>query len=498
MTLIEQIGNGENAALEFKEARPKDALKFVKTVVAFANGRGGRILFGVEDGTGKVVGIDCAVVQREMDVIADTIANVCTPRISPKLMLANVDGKSVIVVDVPQGDSTPYYVRKLGLRKGVFQRIGATTREVEEYTLKDLILNGKSLSFDKQTVVGLKVGKKEIAAVCRQMTDCARKNCENEGRSLDVKAMTATRLESLGLLVGDDGGIKPSYALALIAGWTIPDLMIPKIRCAAFKGLDKTGDFLDHADYEGPVADQIENAFQFVKRNLRAGATFVEGNTGRKDVYELPLASVREAICNAVFHRNYLEPANIYVALYADRLEIVSPGGLLRDITIEEVKAGYSKVRNRGLAEALVYMHEVENWGGGVARYYARCAQAGIPPPLVEERGGCLCVTFYRPVVADGVNRGVNGVNRGVNGVNRGVNGVGRGVNATAICLNQESSISESVLRLIQQDNRISAARIASVLGIGSRTAQRALKNLQSVGRISRVGGTRGHWEILT
>ena len=79
MTLLEEIAQGESVSLEFKEFRPRDSLKFTKTVVAFANGRGGRILFGVEDGTGVVKGIDNAIVQKEMDAIADTIANCCTP-----------------------------------------------------------------------------------------------------------------------------------------------------------------------------------------------------------------------------------------------------------------------------------------------------------------------------------------------------------------------------------------------------------------------------------
>ena len=492
MTLIEQIAQGENATLEFKEARPKDALKFVKTVVAFANGRGGRILFGVEDGTGRVVGVDHATVQREMDVVADTIANVCTPRINPKLMLANVDGKSVIVVDIPQGDSTPYYVRKLGLRKGVFQRIGATTREVEEHTLKDLILGGENLSFDKQIVKEVKVGKREIAAACRLMTACARKNCEDKSQTLDVRAMTETRLESMGLLVDSDGEKKATYALALIAGWTIPSLMVPRIRCGVFKGNDKSGDFLDHADYEGPLADQIENAFQFVKRNLRVGAVYVDENTAHKDVYELPLVSIREAICNAVFHRNYLEPANVYVALYDDRLEINSPGGLLRDITIEDVKAGYSKVRNRGIADALVYMHEVENWGGGVARYYVRCAEMGIREPAVEEVNGSFRVTFYRP-------SGVNGMLIGRRGAQSGAqSGVQSGAQSGDQSEGNKNGVqlSEKILNVLQMEPKRSLVSLASSLGVSPKTVKQYVARLKDKGGLRRIGGTRGHWEV--
>ena len=396
MTLLEEIANGESATLEFKESRPKDSLKYTKTVVAFANGRGGRVLFGVENGTGVVKGIDNAIVQKEMDAIADTIANCCTPEVLPEITLANVDGKSVIVVNVRGGLKTPYYVRKLGIRRGTFQRIGATTREVEEYTLKSLILDGENQSFDRQIAKGVKMTKREVSSTCRMMTETARQNCEDSGRNVDIKAMTAVRLESLGLLVDDNGIMRPTYALCLVAGKSAPGIIVPRIKCGVFRGLTK-GDFEDHADFEGSVTEQIEQAFQFVKRNLRVRSCLTEENTGRKDIYEIPLDSVREAICNAVFHRNYLEPSNVYVALFADRLEILSPGGLLKEITIEEVKRGHSKIRNKGLADALVYMHEVESWGGGVARYFSAMKNAGLPPPIAEEQDGFFKVVFWRP-----------------------------------------------------------------------------------------------------
>ena len=396
MTLIEEIKKGESATLEFKEARPKDSLKFTKTVVAFANGRGGRILFGVEDGTGVVKGIDNAIVQKEMDAIADTIANCCTPPVLPEITLANIDGKSVIVVNVRGGLNTPYYVRKLGIRNGTFQRIGATTREVEEYTLKSLILDGENKSFDRQAAKGVKMSKREITSVCRLMTETARQNCLERGEEVSIKAMNAVRLESMGLLLEKDGEKVPSYALCIVAGKSAPGIILPRIRCGVFRGTTK-GDFEDHADFDGPLTEQIDGAFHFVKRNLRVRSQLVEENTGRKDTYELPLASVREAICNAAFHRNYLEPSNVYVALYDDRLEIVSPGRLLKEISIEEVRLGYSKIRNKGLADALVYMHEVESWGGGVARYYSAMKEAGLPPPVAEERNGFFTVVFWRP-----------------------------------------------------------------------------------------------------
>ena len=120
MTLLEEIKNGENVSLEFKEARPKDSLKFTKTVVAFANGRGGRLIFGIEDGTRNIVGIPKDKVFSEMDAIVNVISETCTPSISPDVKVANVQGKTLIIVDVKSCPKTPYYVKKLG------QEISAT------------------------------------------------------------------------------------------------------------------------------------------------------------------------------------------------------------------------------------------------------------------------------------------------------------------------------------------------------------------------------------
>ena len=157
-----------------------------------------------------------------------------------------------------------------------------------------------------------------------------------------------------------------------------------------------------------------------------------------------------------------------------------------------ERNTAYSKVRNRGLAEALVYMHEVENWGGGVARYYARCRELGLREPVVEDGGNRFRVVFYRGAV---VNRGANGVNRDANVVNvvNVVNRVVDVVNGSGV----HPSTDDAVVDLIRNDSRITAAKMASSLGVVERTVQRALKALQIAGRIRRVGGTRGRWEVL-
>ena len=393
MTLENEIRGGESARLEFKEARPKDSLKFTKTVVAFANGRGGRIIFGVEDGTGRIVGIPREKVFAEMDAITDAIANSCKPSVPISVRAATVGQNVVVVLDVASGDKTPYYIESLGIRKGTFVRVGATSRQAEEYRLKGLILSGENLSFDRQPVSKIKLMPSDVAGVCLLMTEVAKRNCTSDDERKSVKPMTPERMESMELLARSGKHVVPTYGYCFVAGLVAPGILEPRIKCGMFRGTEK-GDFIDKRDCSGAIVDQIDQAYQFVVRNIRVGSEIV--GTGRRDIYELPLSAIREAICNAVFHRDYLEPSSVYVALYDDRLEILSPGELVRGITLDDAKNGFSKLRNHALGMALEYMKEVEGWGGGVSRYFTACAALGLDKPFVGEEAGFFKVVFYR------------------------------------------------------------------------------------------------------
>ena len=492
MTLLEEIQNGENAVLEFKEDRPKDSVKFTKTVVAFANGKGGRLIFGIEDGTRNIVGIPKDKVFSEMDAIVNAISETCTPSISPDVKIANVEGKSLIIVDVKSCPKTPYYIKKLGMRNGTFVRIGATTRGVEEYRLKGFIAEGENLSFDKQPVRGKTVSHREVAAVCRMMTETARNNSLDDAERMAVKPMTEKWLESKELLFRKNGKLVPTYAYYIVAGIVPPGLLEPRIRCGAFRGKVK-GDFYDRRDAEGPIAEQIEEAYQFVVKNMRVGTKIV--NSQRQEVYELPLSAVREAICNAVFHRDYLEPSNVFVAFYDDRLEITSPGGLVKDFTIEQATSGISKIRNKGLAAALEYMKDVEGWGGGVSRYFEKCAELGLPQPSVEELdGGFFRVTFYRKRDDGERIPNANDTNDANDDTNRDANDTNVANLRSAKC---ECPLSDKLLEMIRATGSVTIEEMMRQCKVSRPTITRAIRVLKAGGRVRRVGGTRGYWEVL-
>ena len=219
MTLREEILAGETAELEFKEARPKDALKYVKTAVAFANGRGGRLIFGVENETRKVVGVAPDTVCREVDAIVDTISNDCEPAISLTTKIANVENRPLIVVEVAPGRHTPYYVRKLGMKDGTYVRVGATTRLAEPAVLKTLLIEGENKSFDLLPVKGRVVTKAEATRTARMMTKTARENCLDEDEAKRIRPMTIEQAEHGYSKIRNDGLALALSYMKEVEGW---------------------------------------------------------------------------------------------------------------------------------------------------------------------------------------------------------------------------------------------------------------------------------------
>ena len=216
----------------------------------------------------------------------------------------------------------------------------------------------------------------------------------DEERGL-VKDITKGNSLSWGLLTKRENEIFPTNAFVLM---TENDFPQARIQCAVFKGTTRS-EFIDKREYDGPIYEQIEEAYQFVLRNIHYGAT-IRG-LYRVDSYELPTDCIRELICNAVTHRSYLDEGNIQVALFDDRLEITSPGMLFGGLTIEDIKEGRSKPRNRGIAYAFAAMKIIEKWGTGIPRIIKSCKEFGIREPEFIEMGMDIRVNLYREQNAD-------------------------------------------------------------------------------------------------
>ncbi len=316
------------------------------SVIAFANTSGGKIVFGVEDKTREVVGIDESVVFSIMDSITNAISDSCEPVIIPDVSLQTIDGKTIIVVEISDAKQRPYYIKSIGVQNGTYIRVAGTTRPADENTIRELMFEGSNKSFDQSICLGVDITEADIDNLCKSLYNTAVDNCFSEEAKHEIKRVTKNTLLSWGVLVEKNGKCHPTNAFALLTG---NEAIPSKIQCGVFKGNNRAV-FVDRREFTGPIQTQIEEAYQYVLAKINLGAN-IDG-LYRQDMYELPPGSIREIIANAVTHRSYLEPGNVQVALYDDRLEVTSPGMLLNGVTIEKIREGYSKVRNRAIANA--------------------------------------------------------------------------------------------------------------------------------------------------
>ena len=207
----------------------------------------------------------------------------------------------------------------------------------------------------------------------------------------------------------------------------------------------------------------------------------------RQDVYELPIDSIRELIANAVAHRSYLDPGNIQVALYDNRLEITSPGMLMNGVTIEKMKEGYSKIRNRAIANAFSYMKIIEKWGSGIPRIIRECQEYGIPEPELIDFDGDFRINMYRQPLL--IQAGTIGTNSGTIGTNFDTIGTINGIKVT--------SPEERVLTIMKQNAKVTQKELQKELGVSLRTVKRMIAELQEKGYIVRRGNNRsGEWIV--
>ena len=137
---IEEIKKGETETLEFKREFPSKDSKLLKTIVAFSNGKGGRVVFGVDDKTLEVFGIDNGKVFKFMDSLANMISDSIQPQINPRITFETIEDKTIVITEILPGQNQPYYLKAEGSLDGVYIRVATTTRKAEREKIKELVL----------------------------------------------------------------------------------------------------------------------------------------------------------------------------------------------------------------------------------------------------------------------------------------------------------------------------------------------------------------------
>ena len=484
---IEEILTGESKNVEFKENLPEKSIKYMKSVVAFANGTGGKIIFGIADKTREVVGFDKEDVFKKMDAIANAISDSCEPAIMPDITLQTVDGKTVIVVEVSEGRQRPYYIKALGRDGGVYVRVAGTTRLADEYMIKELLFEGSNRYYDQALCTGVNVTDEDIDALCKAMKEQAVQNACTEEQKASIKDVGRQQLRSWGILIERDGKDYPSNAFAILTG---NGGLHVATQCGVFKGTTKAV-FVDRREYTGPLWEQIDEAFQFVLRNIHLGATIV--GIYRQDIYEIPPDAIRELIINAMVHRSYLDHGTIQVAVYDNRLEITSPGKLPMGQTMERMKEGYSKIRNEALAHAFAYMNLIEHWGSGIPRIIDKVKAAGLREP--EFIGGevDLRINIYRGQDAsndiNNANKVPDTTEEQPDTANKVPDTMEKMPDTTEEVPDNEQE--QQIYKYVSEKESITTAETVVLLGVKDRRARAILMNMVEGGYLVKEGAAR-------
>ena len=456
----------EGRTLEFK--RDLSSLgPVLRTLVAFANTSGGVMVIGVEDG-GTIRGVEDAKVDEER--LASAVADGISPLLMPDIETVRFEGEDLLVVRLAHFPG-PFHLVSAGPDEGVYVRLGSTNRRAPPEKIEELRRQAWQRAFDRQPCLASSMDDLDLYA--------AEEAFSQVGREIDE-----AKLESLDVLVRHGGRLVPSNGGMILFGKEAARRgLFPgaQVRCARFVGTDKV-DFLDRLDIEGTVLQAVDEVPKFVRRNTRMAARIE--SMRRQDVPEYPLVALREGLVNAVAHTDYsLQGMDIKVAIYADRLEIENPGTLPFGMTVEDIRAGISKIRNPVIARVMRELELMETWGTGFKRMREDCEEGGYPVPDWLELSSVIRTVFRpHPEVGTSMRKELAG-DVGANvGVNDGVN-VGR-----ALDLNERQSW---FLSQVEAGVRIHPPAIARRFGVTSRTAERDVAALRKAGLIEFVGAPK-------
>ena len=486
---IEEIQAGESKNVEFKVQRPKDSIKYMKTVVAFSNGDGGCIIFGIDDISHEIVGIPKEKVFSEIDAITTAISDTCEPIIIPDVYLQTIDDKTIIIAEISAGKQRPYYIKSMGINEGTFIRVSGTSRHADRELTAEMYYEDEGRSYDKVICRDKTVTDEEIEELCHQMKEVAITNAKSETQKEAVKDVTKNVLLSWGLLAeAEDGSIHPTNGYVFLLG---KDCFLSQIQCGMFKGNTRAV-FVDKREYDGPLWKQIDDAFKFVLRNIHLGARL--NGIYRQDIYELPPDSIRELIINAVMNCSFLQSSHIQVAIYDNRLEITSPGGLMPGVTLDKMKEGYSKIRNRALAHAFSYMNLIEAWGSGIPKLMKNMRDYGLLEPEFLDMETALRINLYRNIenVQLGTTQVAQDTTQATQDTTQAAQNIIRDDIPTVI-----GDEDKKILEIIKINPYTSQREIAKALDWKIDRVKYYLKKMKREGIVRRVGSSqKGYWEV--
>lgn len=328
----------ESPTVEFKRELT-DAVK--REIIAFANTQGGELYIGIED-DGTVIGLNNA--HKTLEAVSSMLHDSIKPDIlvHTHLSVETLEEKEVVKIVVSLGTRRPYHLKSKGMKSsGVFIRYGTSVTNASEENIRQMIMESDGTNFETARSLQQELTFHEATAIF-----------EKQGLKLGTEQQ-----RTLGFLTVD------GYYTNL--GLLFSDQCEHSIKCARYLGNDKL-DFQDRKEFKGSILTQVEEVFEYLTLYNAKSAHF-EG-LQRVEQESFPSYALREALINAVTHRDYSFSGSILIHLFQDRLEIVSLGGLVKGLTLEDIELGVSQSRNPKLANVLYRLKWIESYGTGLQR----------------------------------------------------------------------------------------------------------------------------------
>ena len=342
----------ENETVEFK-SKVIDDIK--KSVIAFANSGGGILYVGIADG-GGVVGLP--------DAHADMmdINNMLRDGIKPDVTLfvqstiENVNGKSIICMNVQSGTERPYYLVGKGIRpEGVYVRHGAASVPATNTAIRKMIRETDGDSYEKLRSVEQKLTFDSVKA------EFAKRKIQ----------FGVSQMASLGMMNAD----KIYTNLALL----LSEQCVHTIKVAVFQDTTQQT-FKDRQEFGGALFSQMNDVYHYLDKNNKTASTF--DGLLRIDNRDYPETALREVLLNTIVHREYSTSGSILIKIFSDRIEFISPGGLVSGIEVEDIMSGYSTCRNLELAAVFYRLQLIEAYGTGILKIFEAYKTSPAQPKI--------------------------------------------------------------------------------------------------------------------
>jgi predicted HTH transcriptional regulator len=299
--------------------------------------------------------------------------------------ILNWNGRTLLAVEVYPSALRPHWLKSEGVKEGVLVRVGSTNRQADGPLVAEMRRAALNLCYDEEPLPNLNPEVLDFRVA--------------SGLFSGLREWTSRTPETLRLTTHYQGHPVPTVGGVLLFG-TVRERYFPDawIQCGRFSGTDKAR-LLDQRDIRDHLPLALDRAFDFVKKHGSLSGEF--GELRRRDIWNLPVEAIREALVNAIVHADYAQiGAPIRVAIYDDRIEIENPGLLTGGLTLSDVRAGVSKLRNRVIGRVFKELNLIEQWGSGFQRMAASCREAGLPEPMLEEIAFRFRITFSLVPVA--------------------------------------------------------------------------------------------------